>query len=179
MDDQRPATQDKQIFRLLDLPLELWLRICQVAIVQPTPVTLSTSQPSATFRERLRQPPLTSLNRAVRRELLPYFYSTTTFIFEDKHCQYDGLNAWLRAIGPSNYRHLAHVAIYGKDMLWLEVWVQESLLALERVRVEKGFPLVVLRKEGPFKIDRIYFPGPFGQSRGMRLWLGMPPEGEE
>lgn len=174
MDNPPIMGEQVQIFRLLDLPPELWLRICQIAITLPNPIILSTSQPSALYQEKLRQPPLTSVNRALRRELLPHFYGTTTFIFEDKHCQYDGLNAWLHAIGPENYRHLAHVAIYGKDMLWLEVWVQESLLALQACREHKGFPLVVLRKEGPFKIDRVYFPGPFGQSRGMRLWLGMP-----
>ncbi|KAK5677489.1 hypothetical protein LTS10_010061 [Elasticomyces elasticus] len=93
-------------FRLLDLPDELWSRICRLAIAQAEPIFLPESFWRKGFKEAVRPPPITSVCKIVREELLDEFYSTTSFQFQicanvncaghQRHA--DNLQGWFRSV---------------------------------------------------------------------------------
>ncbi|KAK4610494.1 hypothetical protein CLAFUW4_14199 [Fulvia fulva] len=103
---------------LLDLPAEIWSHVGKLAI-DASPVidneavehcTVSHQQTRHSARQGLRvyQPPITKVSRALREELLPYYYQTKICIWWDmcsilnkRH-----LLGWLKAIGEDNRRNL-------------------------------------------------------------------------
>ncbi|KAK3661617.1 hypothetical protein LTR56_000105 [Elasticomyces elasticus] len=93
-------------FRLLDLPDELWSRICRLAIAQAEPIFLPESFWPEEYKEAVCPPPITRVCKIVREEVLDEFYSNTAFHFQicaNVDCAWhqrhaDNLQGWLRGV---------------------------------------------------------------------------------
>jgi hypothetical protein len=77
---RRHAADSTEAFRLLNLPPELWSRICYFATVSPDAIILS---PYGSSKQRAVQPPLTRVCKVLRVEALRLFYSENTFVVRD------------------------------------------------------------------------------------------------
>ena len=124
------------MFRLLDLPDELWLKICKMAVtydeilcVNYRPKTISGNEvPTGIFFPG--QPSVTRVSRSLRAETLDYFYSDNVFHGTNWPSR-SGLCAlhWALKVAPANLkslRHfyvsssLSHVSSLPKE--WNKVW---------------------------------------------------------
>ncbi|KAK5744739.1 hypothetical protein LTR17_001815 [Elasticomyces elasticus] len=111
------VTENDEVFRLFDLPPELWIRIARLALDdKPKIRAWPDNHPTGTCELVLNQPAITRTCHALRAEILPLFYeSHIRFRF------YNGLaggfnyssqrRAWLRAIGAANRRCLKNVEL--------------------------------------------------------------------
>lgn len=92
-------------FRLFDLPPELWLRVCEFAVIRPSTIRVG-KEPSLVDQVAItRQPAITRTCRLLRHESLPLFYSSNTF--EMLHCS--GVPCprnWIKAIGSDHRRRM-------------------------------------------------------------------------
>ncbi|KAK5677500.1 hypothetical protein LTS10_010072 [Elasticomyces elasticus] len=115
-------TENDEVFRLFDLPPELWVRIARIAL-DDKPKIRAWSRWD-TYEQTLTQPAITRTCHALRVEILPLFYeSHIRFRF------YDGLDGgrtkqsqrrvWLRANGAANRRCLKNIELLAvpEDML--------------------------------------------------------------
>lgn len=92
-------------FRLLDLPPELWLRICEFAVTKPTAIRVGKEPNPEDQMAVIRQPAITRTSRLLRVEALPMFYALNTF--EMLHCF--GVpcpRKWITAIGTTNRQRM-------------------------------------------------------------------------
>lgn len=102
------STHDLQLrspFRLLDLPPELWLRICEFAVIKNGPIQVGREPKSRDQMAIVSQPEITRTCRILRSEGLPLFYSTN--VFELYH--YYGVpcpRIWVLAIGVGNRQRM-------------------------------------------------------------------------
>lgn len=117
---------------LLDLPAELWSRICKLAVIYNQPIVVLASKPAPYIlsgsedeydpnyevtvspsehsiqRSMLLQPPITRVCRAIRAECLSTYYSSNIFYGYDcwdvskDSSHQHRAMLWLRAIGPVN-----------------------------------------------------------------------------
>ncbi|KAK4888164.1 hypothetical protein LTR27_012921 [Elasticomyces elasticus] len=117
---------DTEVFPLLSLPPELWIRICTYAINAGNEIT---EWPRPTLEEaaeyeyppqkaicqhacaRLQQPAITLASRLLRAELLPYFYAYRVRIQFFYGNINDGQLKWLDAIGQMNRKSLRRVEL--------------------------------------------------------------------
>ncbi|KAK3661630.1 hypothetical protein LTR56_000118 [Elasticomyces elasticus] len=111
------VTESDEVFRLFDLPPELWVRIARLALDDKPKIRAWPKNPQmGTYEQILTQPAITRTCHALRVEILPLFYeSHIRFRF------YDGLDGgrtkqsqrrvWLRAIGAANRRCLKNIEL--------------------------------------------------------------------
>jgi len=124
-------------FRLLDLPPELWLRICELAVVKDHSKVIrvdyyTTKKSSAAI---VQQPAITRTCRLLRQEALPLYYKLNTFAFgefmacERRRWTTSFLVAWCAAIGKQKVRvmctwcpecHSDHDAALSEKERWEE-----------------------------------------------------------
>ncbi|TKA31793.1 hypothetical protein B0A50_01872 [Salinomyces thailandicus] len=108
-EDHNPISDkpQHQPFRLLDLPPELWTRICQLDITRPPSTVITKAAHANTVCRQTTQPPLTRTSRLLRSETLPIFYNLHTFVIVDNYADVDdGVVKWLDSIGKRNRRCL-------------------------------------------------------------------------
>ncbi|KAK4612296.1 hypothetical protein CLAFUW4_13450 [Fulvia fulva] len=119
--DQNPRDQEKP-FRLLDLPAEIWSKIGKLAIDNTTTLTASNIKclkpqyhgRSSYDRSAAIQPAITRTCRALRYELLHYYYRTTIAIHTkdgEDALELDAIGDWLRSIGAVNRRCVSGVTV--------------------------------------------------------------------
>ncbi|KAI7209592.1 hypothetical protein KC333_g8651 [Hortaea werneckii] len=89
-------------FRLLELPPELWTRICTLAILDPADITIKQAAYPKLVCLQTLQPPITRICRALRSECLPLFYKLVNFIILDEYADVEGIVKWLRSLGKKN-----------------------------------------------------------------------------
>lgn len=88
-------------FRLLDLPPELWTRVCEFAVTKHDKIRVGKEPKPADQEAVTRQPAITRTCRVLRIEALPMFYALNTF--EMLHCF--GVpcpRKWIQAIGATH-----------------------------------------------------------------------------
>ncbi|KAK5683108.1 hypothetical protein LTS10_004639 [Elasticomyces elasticus] len=68
------------VFRLLDLPPEVWAKICRFAVLSTTPVIINGQH--GLVKDKITQPPLTRVCRIIREETTAIFDSNY-FVFDD------------------------------------------------------------------------------------------------
>ena len=97
-------------FRLLDLPPELWLRICEFAVIKSRPIQIGREPDPADQMAMVSQPDITRTCRLLRSEGLPLFYSAN--VFEMYH--YFGIpcpRRWILAIGEGNRQRMRTMTV--------------------------------------------------------------------
>ncbi|KAF2480469.1 hypothetical protein BDY17DRAFT_193449 [Neohortaea acidophila] len=65
---------------LLDLPPEIWSKICKLAVKDDSPVLLKPGSPHYENPTVVRQPGITRVCRRIREECLPEFYRVNHFV---------------------------------------------------------------------------------------------------
>lgn len=106
--------KDVPTFRLIDLPPELWSRICRLAAKSEdlARVNLTTKTRYHMYMKAIQSPvapkSITLVCKAIREETLPVSY-TTHFVFRDPYSAHSGrlLRAWLRSVEPRHCRTLS------------------------------------------------------------------------
>jgi len=131
---------DHAPFPLFDLPPELWLRICEFAVVEDKPIELvrwsKKKEQQIVSHKFLQQTAITKTNRLLRREALPMYYRPNTFGVR-YNCPFPVwhgeayIDAWFVAIGHDNRRFMGNFSLRG--MIW---WEKNLELALERSNLE-------------------------------------------
>lgn len=101
----------QETFRLLDLPPEIWSRICEFAVTDAAPIVLEYAFDDLGFCDAVAQPTITGVCRALRTEGLKLFYGGNAFIVKDNTTVVPILSRWLRAIGEHNRQSLADLRI--------------------------------------------------------------------
>lgn len=106
-------------FRLMDLPVEIRLRVYSMAIGDLQDLTISD------YRD-VAEPALLQTNRLIRSEATPVFYGSKSFRFElqtpTDATDHTSLHlfkapelAWLQLIGPDTIKDLRHVSFYNRN----------------------------------------------------------------
>lgn len=72
------------IFCLLDLPPEIWSRICRLIVTYDKPIQINEGMSRVSVCERVAQPPITRVSKLLRNETLPIFYGNQ-FIYSDHY----------------------------------------------------------------------------------------------
>ncbi|UJO23814.1 uncharacterized protein CLAFUR5_12682 [Fulvia fulva] len=121
------ASDEQPKRSLLDLPAELWSKIGKLAIENsPFFRTSSLDEPDFDLIAqekwqrmlRLHQPAITRTCRALREELLPYFYQQRVIMNEAPFASWEHvhrLGQFLRAIGRDNRRHVTGGQVFSYD----------------------------------------------------------------
>ncbi|KAK4892514.1 hypothetical protein LTR27_008978 [Elasticomyces elasticus] len=126
-----PASDAKQkVFRLLDLPDEIWARIVRYAVVSTQPIKL---RPKGYPQPRSYQPAIARACKIIREEALPSFYGNTIYYYDSWTYRDYSFTAWLRNIPP-----------------WCKVHLSNTFIILDDDDVdgELGFFKEVVRDEG-------------------------------
>ncbi|KAK5691508.1 hypothetical protein LTR97_011501 [Elasticomyces elasticus] len=103
------VTENDQVFRLFDLPPELWVRVARLALDDKPKIRAWPRWD--THEQILAQPAITRTCHALRVEILPLFYESHI------RFRFDGLaggvkrRVWLRAMGAANRRCLKNVEL--------------------------------------------------------------------
>ena len=101
------------VFRLLDLPPELVIRICQLAVIRPNTIDTTMSPKARRQARLLQQPALTRTCRLLRQEAPRSFYRDNTW--EAYHwSKHNCIRDWLRAIGEDNLRTMRELTFHCK-----------------------------------------------------------------
>ena len=97
------------------LPPELRDQIYEYIVLKPrTTITMLTNHACVQSEVSAGQPALSYVNKQLRAETLPLFYSSNTFLAEVSDIyDLEIAKQWLAAIGDSNVRHLRRVALCG------------------------------------------------------------------
>ncbi|KAM3418922.1 hypothetical protein BST61_g4880 [Cercospora zeina] len=98
-------------FRLLDLPPELWIRVCELAVIRPKSIVLGRESDFADMAKIVRQPNITRACRLLRSEALPVFYGLNEFEMVHNYlvpCP----RHFLIAIGATNLRKIGTILIH-------------------------------------------------------------------
>lgn len=107
------TTSKKVLFRLMDLPPELMLRVIRHAVVissQEKPLRITNDDPEA-----IVPPAITRACRLFRTEGVPLFYSNNIFLGGSDHRGADSLWQWLEVLGAKNRQRLG-----GLYVEWLD-----------------------------------------------------------
>lgn len=102
-----------QNFRLFDLPTELWLRICELAVTRPSPIDITRARWANHQVQVVKQPAITRTCRVLRHEGLAFFYQNNTF--EAHH--WGGvacIRQWLLAIGKENLKSMGTFSFHAR-----------------------------------------------------------------
>ena len=98
-------------FRLLDLPPELWIRICEFAVMKPYEIDTTRAKKPKHQMQVVRQPAISFTCRLLRQEALPLFYKSNNFIayhWAGVAC----IRKWLLTIGHANLRNLGTLTFH-------------------------------------------------------------------
>jgi hypothetical protein len=68
-----------QSFRLLALPPELWLKVCEYAVSKYNPISVGRENKIEDQVARVRQPAIARTCRLLRQEALPMYYANNRF----------------------------------------------------------------------------------------------------
>ncbi|KAK5744748.1 hypothetical protein LTR17_001824 [Elasticomyces elasticus] len=109
---QEPPTDNTkhEVFRLLDLPDEIWARITRYAATSDQTLTLQPYSPS--------QPPIARVCRLLREEALPTFYSSTIYYYDCYSWRDHHLLHWLRSVPSWCKAYVSNTFIILDDWLW-------------------------------------------------------------
>ena len=108
-----PHERDEFRFRLFDLPPELWLHICGLAVTKSNLINPTHAYKKKQQLQILKQPAITRTCRLLRQECLPVFYYNNEF--EAYHWEkVDCIRDWLVAVGPSNRRAMGTLTFHCK-----------------------------------------------------------------
>lgn len=127
--------RDRFRFRLLDLPAELMVRICQLAVVKPNIIDATQAAKSEHQARMLRQPPIAQTCRMLRRESLRAFYRDNSF--EAFHwARHACIRDWLVAIGADNLRAMQTLTFHCKfdNDFWVNKFDEVGI----KVKVERA-----------------------------------------
>ncbi|KAF7186269.1 hypothetical protein HII31_12344 [Pseudocercospora fuligena] len=141
--------------RLPHLPAELWLMIFEYAVTYPKVIDINVSGDDRRSRSEIGvesdkacrynccmyksdQPAITRVNRELRKELLPLFYSLNTF--HAYNFPHEGMekHRWLKAIGIQNTVSLDSLYITTASPNWAQYLKQEQY-AHKRMKRLRGF----------------------------------------
>lgn len=129
-------------FRLFHLPPELWLRICELAVIKKDPIDMTAARDLHNQVKILAQPALTRTCRLLRREALPVFYQYNTFVAYHI-CRTACPRQWFVAIGADNLRLMGTFEFYA--LFSPEFWVKKFEEMLVKAAVTKEGELVQSR----------------------------------
>ena len=100
-------------FPLLDLPAELLIRICELAVARKTTIDATLAPKARNQAEILQQPAITRTCRLLRRESLRAFYRDNNF--EAFHwARHACIRGWLIALGPENLTAMGTLTFHCK-----------------------------------------------------------------
>lgn len=107
------ATTSPSLFdRLFALPRELRDEVLTHVVAQPlTAVTPAWYRSGFVLTSNAVQPPICRVNRQLRHETLPSFYSTNTFSLDISIRGRRNTGRWLAAIGDANANNLRRIAL--------------------------------------------------------------------
>lgn len=95
-------------FRLFDLPPELWLRVCEFAVLKPSPIRVGREPNLKDQVAVTQQPAITRTCRLLRHEALPVFYALNTFEMLH-HFGVPCPRKWIEAIGCAHRKRMKSV----------------------------------------------------------------------
>ena len=101
----------RKTFRLLDLPPELWSRICKLVVIRDCTFFLKNPGSVHVTCESTQQPPITRTCWSLRNEALPTFYRRNVFVIVDRDSELLGLHKWLRGLGSDKRRLLTQLYV--------------------------------------------------------------------
>lgn len=122
-------------FGLLDLPPELWIRICRLIVEDWHIIHVHQNMDHSRSLKTIYQPAITRTCRIIRGEILKYFYANNRF---EVHCTWRWPNehpaAWLSCIGPKNYTLIrsCRICTHAHDYV---VWNKVKELDTEDARI--------------------------------------------
>ena len=122
---------------LLDLPPEIWSRICKLAVTNTDPYWLNSK---AVGRRAFVQPSITCTCHTTREECLPHFYKVNLFLAYFGGHQQDLASSWLGAIGKKNRSSLQRLYVHQNaaermKSLCIALGMAESLAREEDVEI--------------------------------------------
>ena len=103
-------------FRLMDLPAELWSRICRLSVVRDEPTCLYPYLRGREFEDRVRQPGITRVCKVIRAETLGVHYANA-FVYKD---------VWKSAMLVDWLRQTCAVSKYKLPSLTIESWEMDA-----------------------------------------------------
>ncbi|KAK5694702.1 hypothetical protein LTR97_009292 [Elasticomyces elasticus] len=80
IESEHNGDREHKIFRLLDLPPELWIAICRLAVTFPDPVVIANGK--GFLWENIRQPAITHSCSMIRKETIAIFQANH-FVCDD------------------------------------------------------------------------------------------------
>ncbi|KAK5691498.1 hypothetical protein LTR97_011491 [Elasticomyces elasticus] len=107
-----PPSNAEDVFRLLDLPDEIWARIVRYAVGSTQPIRL---RPKGYPQPQTYQPALARVCKIIREEALPSFYGNTIYYYDSWTYRDYSFMAWLRSIPPWCKVHLSNTFIILDD----------------------------------------------------------------
>lgn len=94
------------MFPLLDLPSELWIRICEFAVINKATIEIRDPHFGSSVCAATKQPAITRVSKAIRQESLPLFYKRNEFVIFDDYTEWDGIEEWQRKVGAKYRAHI-------------------------------------------------------------------------
>ncbi|KAK5747097.1 hypothetical protein LTR17_000229 [Elasticomyces elasticus] len=99
------------VFPLFSFPDELWSKICRLAVIATDPIVIGDKLGRARYQQKVSQPPITRVCRAIRSETIAAFYKHH-FIHDDRSGGNQSfLVPWLRRVCIVDGYHLPCVFI--------------------------------------------------------------------
>ncbi|KAF2723433.1 hypothetical protein K431DRAFT_282895 [Polychaeton citri CBS 116435] len=112
--ETKAETSSRGMTCFFSLPAELREQIYSELLAIPSTVTMHPGHQFYRDEAYAVQPPITRVNRLIRSETLPLFYSSNTISAQLDQTEDLALaKQWLHAIGDSNTRHLRHMSLCG------------------------------------------------------------------
>ena len=121
-------------FRLFDLPPELWIRICELAVVKSRPILIGHQTNLKDMARVARQPNITRTCRALRYEALPLFYALNEWEMTHNYsvpCP----RRFLHAIGAKNLHKMGTLLMHSNCDI--EFWKDTCERGLVKCEVEQ------------------------------------------
>jgi hypothetical protein len=154
--DSHDATVDQPAPKgFLSLPQELRDHIYELALVKPrNTITMLSNYSCFQSEVSAAQPALARVNRQIRQETLPIFYSANLFLAElSDETDLDTAKRWLQAIGDENVKSLRRLVLCG----WTEISLDHSMFTKRWIRVvlnlKSGTMEIEARERNDFKAD--------------------------
>ncbi|KAK3627869.1 hypothetical protein LTR56_018985 [Elasticomyces elasticus] len=115
---RRGDSDESPAFPLFSLPDELWSKICRLAATATDPIVIGDKLGRAHYQQKVSQPPITRVCRAIRNETIAAFYKNNHFIHDDRSGGNQSfLVPWLRRVCIVDGYHLPCVFIES-DFNW-------------------------------------------------------------